>query len=1093
MFRDPGYLFRHHNKSTRCFYLTKEAIDAEAEIEHGNQNRMEGGEEDSDTSSTVANRIIDEHDRASACARKRGRPECDEFCEEDLDDKLVVDGNESSSPEESVVAEEEDHIGSLVDDDMEMEPVANWASFDWKEDFDKSSDEDDQQSLDEIKIVEQEEQLPEEDDEEQEGVAEHGSQLNQDGIDSLNDCFQGIFVSHQNHLKKAQVAMNQEEKAAVRLLKILKQAKAPLYVYDNIVKWATKAAANGVFKNIAIKQLPTKDTILKATASRFNMEGLVPITTAVHLPNANISVNVTTFDAEAVFLSLLSDPVIFNEDNILFFNRENPLAPPPQWDVIDKSKHILGDLNTGKRYHDTYHLRCNVHGRDFLFPLLIFQDKTHHDKKGNLCSEPLLLGFAGLDYRTRMKPEAWRPLGFVPNQNVHPVAKTAEGKLSDVHVVMKHILGGVLKLQKSDVRWHIPHPSHRGKIGAVLKIPILNLLGDNEGLDKICGHLTNKTMVAGVCRKCQVPMKETGNPDANFPAWNMSAIAKLIEEKDIPRLKECSHYLLSHGNAYRDADFGSSSCGVNGSSPADSMHTRHHGSIPYYKAGLFSMYRLSPKTRKIMAPQVVCNEETGKDEPPTQIELDKVHVFAPKMVRMVEHIFIYYGRMLTHQSDRDIYRTYFPQGLTKVTKINAHEQPGTLLDILLMLSSKFGRYWFDSPEEGQVDSKKNQGLMGPQRLADQLFMAEEMLLLDELCRKDLPCEFAHSQLPMYMPGMMKRYNECVDRKFGMGMGFLKNHVNLHLPEEIIDNASPRNTDSELGEAAHKTVLKAPAQNTQKRSSLLDSQVANQYMEGLLVDRASREIDKPKTKTPSVFDSVARPTGRSFNVTTEGIVLVENLDRKAAWPDKKLQVQVESMFRRTILPCIDTISVALYNSCKINDVLYRADPTYKGGNEGWHDWAYMNRGELGIVPAHIMCFAMLEKGSSPFKIQDYIVEESGLHAVCHSLTGRLLDASETDLPHPESRIVMAGKKDCFLKRVGRFDVPTPKLFLYPVNRIVGPCLAVPDVEYVVHQTKSEKRELTSRIRPSIDQSHLFILPREKWLDKYMLHIRNADTV
>ena len=67
------------------------------------------------------------------------------------------------------------------------------------------------------------------------------------------------------------------------------------------------------------------------------------------------------------------------------------------------------------------------------------------------------------------------------------------------------------------------------------------------------------------------------------------------------------------------------------------------------------------------------------------------------------------------------------------------------------------------------------------------------------------------------------------------MGFLKNHVNLHLPVEIIDNASPRNTDSELGEAAHKTILKAPAQNTQMRSSLLDSQVANQYMEGLLVD------------------------------------------------------------------------------------------------------------------------------------------------------------------------------------------------------------------------------------------------------------------
>ena len=247
-------------------------MNAEAEIEHGNQNMMEGVEEDSETSSMVANRIIDEHDRASsivddnehiaACARKRGRPECDDFggfssIEVDLDDNSIDDANKSLLPDELVEAAEEDQIGSLVDDDVEIELGANWASFDWQEDIDDSSDEDDQ-SLEEIAMVKQEEQLSEAEDEDEQGVAEQGSQLNQDGIDSLNDCFQGIFVSHQNHLKKPQVAMNEEEKAAVRLLKILKQAKAPLYVYDKIVKWATKAAVNGVFSNVAIKKLPTK-------------------------------------------------------------------------------------------------------------------------------------------------------------------------------------------------------------------------------------------------------------------------------------------------------------------------------------------------------------------------------------------------------------------------------------------------------------------------------------------------------------------------------------------------------------------------------------------------------------------------------------------------------------------------------------------------------------------------------------------------------------------------------------------------------------------------------------------------------------------
>ncbi len=118
------------------------------------------------------------------------------------------------------------------------------------------------------------------------------------------------------------------------------------------------------------------------------------------------------------------------------------------------------------------------------------------------------------------------------------------------------------------------------------------------------------------------------------------------------------------------------------------------------------MYRLSTDSRNIMAPTVALDPLTGKSVLPTQKELDKYRVFSPVMVSHVEHILLFYGQLLAHQSDRDIYRTYFPQGLTKVTKINAHEQPGTLLDIVLMLSSKFGRYWFRSPKLGQVAEKK---------------------------------------------------------------------------------------------------------------------------------------------------------------------------------------------------------------------------------------------------------------------------------------------------------------------------------------------------------------------------------------------------
>ena len=84
------------------------------------------------------------------------------------------------------------------------------------------------------------------------------------------------------------------------------------------------------------------------------------------------------------------------------------------------------------------------------------------------------------------------------------------------------------------------------------------------------------------------------------------------------------------------------------------------GAIPYYKGGLFGMYRLSTDSRNIMAPTVSLDTLTGKSVLPTQKELDKYRVFSPVMVSHVEHILLFYGQLLAHQSDRDIYRTYFP-------------------------------------------------------------------------------------------------------------------------------------------------------------------------------------------------------------------------------------------------------------------------------------------------------------------------------------------------------------------------------------------------------------------------------------------------
>jgi hypothetical protein len=1083
-YANDGMLVRHLNRQPYC----AKAYDAHAVRANDSSDVNDASEADS----LLVARVLAEG-RVEEAANKRAR----------LDDEQGASFLFSDADSETSQADADAEQALAEDEDAEIELGVNWGAQTWLVEPGEGSDEEQLSPMDLEEEDEEEEEKKETggvgelNQEEPAGVAQDvdaaGNNLNEEDMKALLDSFQGIFVSHQEHQKKHFLSMSEEEKAAIRLLKLLKKAKAPLYIYKDIVKWATKAAINGVFTDLGGNKLPSRSQMLKNVATRFNMEGLAPKTSLLHLPNANVSIKVTKFDTEAVLLNMLSDPAVFTEENMQYFNRDNPMEPPPEWDTIDKSKHTLGDINTGRRFHDTYHLRCTYQGRHFLLALLIFQDKTHHDNKGNLCSEPLLLGFAGLNYSTRMNPDAWRPLGFIPNQAVHPVAKHPEGKISDVHVVMEFILKDLIELQRKGIRWRIPHKKSGGYIDVVLQIPIQGLIGDNEGLDKIVGHFTNRTNVAGVCRKCKVPLNKTGDPDVRYPPWKQQDISEMIEQKDVAGLKAASHYLLSHGNAYKKADFGSCECGANGSSPADTMHTRRHGLIPYWKTGHFGMLRLAPNGRSVMAPTVV-EDLPGHVLPPTSQALDKTKVYSASMVSMVEHIFLFYGRELTHQSDRNIYRTYFPQGLTKVTKINAHEQPGTLLDIVLMLCSKFGRHWFESPEANQPVLGRNKGLMGTGRLSDQIFIAEELLLLDELCRADLPCDFVEGELPLYMPGMVERYNRAVNRQVGMGMDFLKNHAQLHLAEEILDHGSARNQDSELGEAAHKTVLKAPAQNTQQRSSLLDSQTALRYYEGLLIDRASREIDKAKPVNSLQVagdPSTAKPLGRSFKATADGLFSVGKTPAKALWPDKMLQNQLEQLFHGKILPCLEDEEVELYNTCKINDVTYRADAKYftgRGVNEGWHDWAYIKRGTNGgEVPAHIMCFAQLRTFKKPLSVMGCETEAPGLYAICHSLTGPLQSALATGQPHPECRIIMTGRKACTTKTIHRSIVHSPELFLFPVDDIVGPCIGVPDVEYVLKQTKKDKLERKNKIQPAADHSFLFVMPRDKWVDTYIQHI------
>jgi hypothetical protein len=111
---------------------------------------------------------------------------------------------------------------------------------------------------------------------------------------------------------------------SLKLLKRLRLIRAPHYAYRSIMDlFADALASKIVTAGATFRQ---RDMAIKHFAKRFRLEKLYPTTLTKHM-NGH-SYPVVLHDAEVMVQSLLKSSLMV-EDNILFPDMDNPLAPPP--------------------------------------------------------------------------------------------------------------------------------------------------------------------------------------------------------------------------------------------------------------------------------------------------------------------------------------------------------------------------------------------------------------------------------------------------------------------------------------------------------------------------------------------------------------------------------------------------------------------------------------------------------------------------------------------------------------------------------------------------------------------------------------------
>ena len=151
-----------------------------------------------------------------------------------------------------------------------------------------------------------------------------------------------------------------------------------------------------------------------------------------------------------------------------------------------------------------------------------FIDKTHTDTNGRLCLEPIRFTLGIFNCKTQNDPLAWRTIGYISDQA--QMKKTTPGqKAIDYHHIIEVILQEFIECQSSPLPYKLFLNNQYYDVN--LKIPVLYLIGDTEGLNKICGQYTSRNNIQRPCRCCDCPLEELENAEIKYEC---SSIEKKI-------------------------------------------------------------------------------------------------------------------------------------------------------------------------------------------------------------------------------------------------------------------------------------------------------------------------------------------------------------------------------------------------------------------------------------------------------------------------------------------------------------------------------------------------------------------------------------
>ena len=847
--------------------------------------------------------------------------------------------------------------------------------------------------------------------------------------EGVNCTLRDDFLQYVSKMTHNATSYTKREEVCIRLLITLRHTKASLDTYEEIMRWhlhTTGSISSLVYDRLSdTKEFISRDRLFRKLSERYQITANNgQILRSVTLPHSKARPQIVSFDAKNLMIELLTDPRIVDDDYLFFGN--DPLQPPP--DTLN----YVGDLNTGRAYTETYKRLITKPGKQVLLPVIFYIDGANTGQFSDLPITALKFTLGIFNRKARDRDFMWKTLGYVPSiakfksrgrrllidsghvdsVMAHPDALDGEGeneensanKAQDLHTMLDVLWESFVELQKTGFVWdlHYRNKVYKG-IEFVLFVPFLKVDGD-EG-DKLSGKFTSRTgNVANLCRYCECPTHDTDNPLADYRYKTTERIQQLVANNDEVGLRALSQQNIT--NACYKLRFGLHNArGVHGACPVEMLH-----------ALLLGMFRYA---RDCMFEQLGDKSQLAKD----------FNALAQE-----------YGTIMMRQSDRNLPKTKFSNGITK-GKLMAKEYPGVLLCMVCVLVSTKGRE--------RILTKKS-------AFPDESYIQDWILLLETLLQweiwlKSEQMEVHHVQRAKKKHRyIMYLFRKVGNRATGMGLKVSKFHSIVHMADDILNFGVPMEFDTGANESGHKATKKA-AKLTQRCEATFDSQTAKRLNEMHLLEIAEQELEGNvawQYYHNSIFTSGMEEENEQSYLTGSKLVIYYDEDREhnvvlnTSRAKDKDQHKIEGTFVRFVVELQNKLApygvrCAIRTELRRNGTIFRANARFR--EAVWRDWVLVDFGPVeGHLPCKIWGFvdlsdilppnAGIEHGQFGLEPEIYAIVESSEYLLNEAEYG-------SDLFAPITKIVGG---------IANNRVTSNTFLMVTVEAFVKPIAVIPDM-------------------------------------------------